>query len=79
MDGVWRGVGRFGSGHGTFEGFPIVRVLVDGEKIVSDMPAINFHGRTMVPIRFVSRALGYDVSWGAETDTASISSRLDAL
>jgi len=57
---------------GTFEGFPIVRVMVEGEEIQGDVPAINFNGRTMVPIRFVAEALGANVGWDDATQTASI-------
>jgi len=61
--------------HGTYEGFPIVKVLVNGQEIVSDVPAVNFHGRTMVPVRFVSEALGARVDWNEETWMASVSTR----
>jgi hypothetical protein len=61
-----------GATHGVFEGFPIVRVLVNGVAIRGDVPAINFRGRTMVPVRFVSEALGAEVGWDADTWTASI-------
>ena len=60
--------------HGAFEGFPIVRVLVNGQEVVSDVPAVNFHGRTMVPVRFVAETLGYSVEWNERTWTATISS-----
>jgi len=62
------GVGR----HGHFEGFPIVKVLVNGQEVASDVPAVNFYGRTMVPVRFVAEALGYSVGWDEETWTASL-------
>lgn len=55
-----------------FEGFPIVLVKVNDVLMQSDVPAINFHGRTMVPVRFVSEALGATVSWDDATWTASV-------
>jgi len=58
--------------HGHFEGFPVVKVLVNGQEIASDVPAVNFHGRTMVPVRFVVEALGAKVNWDEETWTAAI-------
>lgn len=61
-----------GALHGAFEGFPIVRVVVNGVAVQGDVPAINFRGRTMVPVRFVSEALGATVGWDAATWTASI-------
>ena len=58
--------------HGYFEGYPIVRILVNGEIVESDVPAINFHGRTLVPIRFVSEALGAEVGWDPQQWVASV-------
>ena len=58
--------------NGVFEGYPIVRVEVNGKTVSGDVPAINFNGRTMVPVRFVSEALGASVEWDANTWTASI-------
>jgi len=63
----------FASMHGLFEGYPIVKVIVDGQEIKGDVPAINFKGRTMVPVRFVSEALGADITWDAENETVIIS------
>jgi len=51
---------------------------VDGRPytLPSDVPAklMSFEGnwRTMVPVRFVSEQLGYDIAWEAETRTVSI-------
>ena len=60
------------SPNGLFEGYGIVRVKVNGQEISGDVPAINFNGRTMVPARFVSEALGAEVGWDADTWTASV-------
>ena len=38
-----------------------------------DTEAINFHGRTVVPVRFVSEELGAEVEWDDRTWTVSIS------
>jgi len=46
----------------------------NGQLIPLDVPAKSFKGRTLVPLRFVSEALGYQVNWSNETQTASISS-----
>jgi len=61
--------------YGEYNGFPIVKVVVDGQVIMGDVPAINFHGRTMVPVRFVAEALGADVGWDPATETAMICSQ----
>ncbi|NMB40611.1 MAG: copper amine oxidase N-terminal domain-containing protein [Firmicutes bacterium] len=66
----------FASMHGLFEGYPIVKVIVDGKEIKGDVPAINFKGRTMVPVRFVSEALGADIAWDAEKETAVITTNV---
>lgn len=62
----------FASMHGLFEGYPVVKVIVDGQEVKGDVPAINFKGRTMVPVRFVSEALGADIAWDAENETVII-------
>lgn len=61
-----------GGPNGTYEGFPVVLVKVNGQAVAGDIPAINFYGRTMVPVRFVSEALGAAVDWNADTWTASV-------
>ena len=49
--------------NGVFRGYPIVRVRVNGQEVFADVPAIMFNGRTMVPVRLVSEALGAEVGW----------------
>lgn len=61
-----------GAKWGTFMGYNIVKVLVNGAYVEGDVPAINFEGRTMVPIRFVSDALGVPVQWDEANYTAVI-------
>lgn len=58
--------------NGDYKGYPVVNVVVDGKKVESDVPAISLDGRTMVPVRFVSDALGADVAWDQKTYTVSI-------
>ena len=38
-------------------------VIVNGEELLMDTPSIIIDGRTMVPIRFISEYLGFQVSW----------------
>ncbi|MEW6173823.1 MAG: copper amine oxidase N-terminal domain-containing protein [Bacillota bacterium] len=45
------------------------------ERITLDVPAMIISGRTMVPLRFVSEALGTSVSWDGEHQTVSISTQ----
>lgn len=72
------GLGLTGPMHGTYEGCPIVKVVVDGKEIQSDVPAILFKNRTMVPIRFVSEALGALVTWDEDNFTAEITSQSES-
>jgi hypothetical protein len=58
--------------HGTFQGMPVVDVYVNGHKMTGDTPAILFNDRTMVPVRFVSEALGCKVSWDPSSYTVTI-------
>jgi len=51
---------------------------VDGKEILLDVPAMiidhdqDGNGSTMVPLRFVSEGLGFQVSWEGETRTANV-------
>jgi len=71
---LFTGVAYASSVNGLFEGFSIVNIFIDGKKIQGDVPAINFHGRTMVPVRFVSEELGANVEWDGNTASVYIDS-----
>jgi hypothetical protein len=45
---------------------------VNGQSVLLDVPAMILRGSTMVPIRFISEALGADVKWSETTQTVSI-------
>ena len=64
----------FGSLDGSYSGFPIVKIVVNGQEIRGDVPGVILSGRTMVPVRFVSEALGADVTWDQATLTVGITS-----
>jgi len=51
-----------------------VRVFVDGTEVQfpDQKPVINADNRTLVPIRFISEALGAEVEWIAPTRTVKI-------
>ncbi|MBI2874809.1 MAG: trypsin-like peptidase domain-containing protein [Firmicutes bacterium] len=49
-----------------------IRILVDGREVATDIPPTIIDGRTMVPVRFVSEALGAEVQWDAGTRTVRI-------
>jgi len=48
------------------------RAIVNGRSVPLDVPAMIIHGSTMVPLRFVSEALGADVKWSSATQMVSI-------
>ncbi len=48
---------------------------INGEPTLMDVPAILVDGRTMVPLRFISQALGSQVSWDAASTTVQIAGR----
>lgn len=52
-------------------------VLVDGVKknLPGNVPAKIISDRTMVPLRFVSEELGYEVGWDSKTRVASLSKK----
>ncbi len=47
---------------------------VNGERMPLDVPAMTIAGSTMVPLRFVSEALGAQVAWNDATQTVAIRS-----
>jgi copper amine oxidase-like protein len=48
------------------------QAFVDGRQMYLDVPADTINGRTMVPLRFVSEAMGADVKWLSATRTVAI-------
>ncbi|NRF93635.1 hypothetical protein HQN89_22070 [Paenibacillus frigoriresistens] len=58
--------------HGDFEGSPIVSVQSNGKDLqVEDVPAINYKGRTMVPI-YMFKQLGADVTWNDSSYSVNV-------
>lgn len=55
-----------------------IKIVVNGEQIKSDVAPQMSNNRVMVPISFISKALGANVSWDQKNQTVSIkSSRSD--
>ena len=49
------------------------KAMINGKEIILDAsPYITAKGRTMVPLRFISEALGVGVGWNSETKTVYI-------
>ena len=51
------------------------QAFLNGQAQFLDVPAMLIGGRTVVPLRFVSQALGADVNWDAMTSTVQIMSQ----
>jgi len=61
--------------NGEYNGYPIVKLVINGKTVKSDVPAIIMGNRTMVPIAIVSETLGCNVGWNPETYTVTISDK----
>ncbi|GAA0836829.1 copper amine oxidase N-terminal domain-containing protein [Paenibacillus glucanolyticus] len=51
-----------------------IKIVVNGEQIKSDVAPQMSNNRVMVPISFISKALGANVSWDQKNQTVSIKS-----
>ncbi|QRG65430.1 stalk domain-containing protein [Brevibacillus choshinensis] len=49
--------------------------FVDGKRVTMDAPAMIVNQRTVVPIRFVSEALGYQVVWDERAGVAQVQTK----
>lgn len=57
---------------GSYKGNQIIRLTVDGDPVrVSDVPAISYQGRTMIPIYLLQQA-GIQYSWDGKNQTVDI-------
>ncbi len=58
--------------NGSFEGNPIIKLFSNGKELaVSDVPAINYKNRTMVPIYLLNQ-IGVKTVWNPVTQSVSI-------
>lgn len=59
---------------GTFEGYNIVKLVINGKEVVpKDTPPVILKGRTMVPLAMLQDA-GIDVSWDPDSYTVKAES-----
>ena len=49
-----------------------IKVVVNGNKVAFDVPPVIVDGRTLIPLRACAEALGAQVEWMGETQTAII-------
>jgi len=54
--------------------FPLYRdyVFINGKKVYPDVPAQQTGGRVMVPLRFISEALGLKVEWDKQNNLVRV-------
>lgn len=57
---------------GAYRGYPVAKVYVNGQEVSFDVPAHIAEGRTLVPLRFVTEAMGATVVWDESKHTVSI-------
>jgi hypothetical protein len=66
------GIASASSINGDFEGNPIVTVQSNKQELtIEDVPAINYNGRTMLPI-YLLKQLGAKVEWNADTYSVNV-------
>ena len=70
---IFGGIASAGSApNGYYKGYPVVRLVVKGNDVAGDVPAVIMDGRTMVPVRVITEALGQKISWNSRTLTLNI-------
>lgn len=64
-----------------YNGYRVVALYLDGQTVKSDVPPIIMDGRTLLPVRALTEAMGHDVQWNGETWTVSLATqpRLDMV
>ncbi|GEM_PF-3484476 len=63
---VWASAG------GTFAGFPVAGLVLNGQAFTPSSPPVIINGRTYVPLRFIGEALGARVGWDNDAKTVTI-------
>jgi hypothetical protein len=80
--GAVSGVAFSGQDHGTFMGYPVILLRVDGQPVqvaLGDTPPLFIGGRVMVPLRMVGNAVGAKVSWDGAALAANLETPLLAV
>jgi hypothetical protein len=54
----------------------MAHAIINGEEVELDTAPVVMNGRIMVPVRFVSETLGYEVAWEAEASRVTITGEL---
>lgn len=56
-----------------------IKITLNGKEIKTDAAPFIKNNRTLVPIRFISEALNYDVKWNEKAQTVNINNQKDTL
>lgn len=51
---------------------PVVNLLMSGQDVFTDVPAMLFEDRTLVPVRIISERLGAKIGWNQDTREVTI-------
>jgi hypothetical protein len=57
----------------------VIRIFIDGQEVVPDVPPQIIDGRVMVPARFIAEPLGATVEWDGENRTVIITSKTNSI
>ena len=58
--------------HGDLKLLPVQNIFARGKTLKFDLPPVIKEGRTLIPIRALSEAYGFEVNWDAETKKITI-------
>lgn len=58
--------------NGTFKGFEIVNLTLNSAPAATQVPAVNFFGKTSIPVADAAKLLNVIVEWDAATWTANL-------
>lgn len=58
--------------NGQFKGFEIVNLSLNGQAVATQVPAVNFFGKTSIPVADAAKAMNVIVEWDAKTWTANL-------
>lgn len=57
----------------------LIKLVVNGKDIVSDVQPQNINGRVMIPARALAEALGAKVQWNGENNTVNVTSEVQVI
>lgn len=64
---------------GVTEEYDVINLMMGGVDVIMDVPAILYHGRTLVPVGFVKDHLGAEVGWDQDKQEVKIMYKSDEI